>query len=1060
MAAAAKGPRVFTVPPGAPFLATLADVLLAGELVPFDRADPLAVAGVTVLLPTRRAVRAFADHLAARLGPEAALLPAIRPIGDIDEEDHLLDSAAAETAAERLILPATIAPLTRRLALTRLTLAWASHMRLHPLGLPAEPAPGKPPGKPPGEPLRIPASAADALRLAGDLARLIDDMETAGVDAAALAGLAPEDHAEYFRFTLNFLKIVTEAWPAYLDERHLVDPAIRRDTLIRARAERLAKAGASGPIVAAGSTGSIPATAELLRAIAHLPQGAVVLPGLDRHIDAAGWEAIGADAAPAHGHPQHGLRQLIATIGVAREDIVPLGSAPAPARVALLSEAIRPASTLEAWAAFTPGEDALAGADLIVARNEQEEATAIAVAIREAVEAPEATVALVTPDRALARRVAVELRRWNLAVDDSAGVRLERERHGVFARLLADAAAADGDPVALLALLKHPFARFGMPRALCRRAAGVLELALFRGHRVPGGVARLAEALARAEAEAAADWRTPVARKRLTPEDWRLADRLVACLVDCLSPLEGAARAGAPLSAAALAGLLTEALSAAAQDETGDTGPLWTEAGGTALARLLENLATDEEATTLLLPPADLPFFLGALLADVSVQRPVAGEPRVHIWGALEARLQSVDCLILGGLDEGVWPSEPHTDPWLSRAMRNALGLPAPERRIGLSAHDFFQHLAAPRVIVSRAGKRGGAPTVESRWLQRLHALAGSKQAEAFAARGARYLALARALDRAAETVPVKRPEPRPPLAARPAGLSITEIETLIRDPYAVYAKHVLRLQPLDPLGRVPDAGLRGTLLHEALGRFTGEWRGPYDAAAEARLLAIGAETLAAIADFPDVHAVWSIRFAAIARWLVAFEAARSAKVAARHAEISGTLDIPAGDGVFTLRGRADRVDVMADGSVAIYDYKTGTPQTDRSVFAGLTPQMTLEAAMVRHGGFEKISEGASVSELAWLAIGKVGRGEPYISAVTRKDKVTADGLAEQAIVMLAGLVGAFRRPGHPYASRLRPRMESTRYQSDYDHLARVREWALVESDEDIAALGNGNGAP
>jgi ATP-dependent helicase/nuclease subunit B len=478
--------------------------------------------------------------------------------------------------------------------------------------------------------------------------------------------------------------------------------------------------------------------------------------------------------------------------------------------------------------------------------------------------------------------------------------------------------------------------------------------------------------------------------------------------------------------------------------------------GGEALATLLDGLAGDPEAAALALAPGDLPFFLGALLADVPVSRPAAAGARVHIWGALEARLQAVDCLILGGLDEGVWPSGTRTDPWLSRAMRSAIGLPAPERRIGLSAHDFFQGLAAPRVIVSRAEKRGGAPTVESRWLQRLHALVGAEAAAAFAARGARYVALARAIDRVDRPAPVKRPEPRPPLAVRPTRLSITEIETLIRDPYAIYAKHILKLRPLDPLGRPPDASLRGTLIHDAIGRFTNEWRGPYGPAAEARLRAIGEEVLREIADFPDVHAVWSIRFAAIAGWMARFEAARDDRVAERHAEIDGKLPILVpGSGVFLLSGRADRVDRMADGSFAIYDFKTGTPQTERSVFAGLTPQMTLEAAVARAGGFDGLGgKDLSVSELAWLAIGKVGRDDPYVSAVPKNRKETADQLADRALAMLTALVAAFADAGHPYRSRLRPRMENARYQGDYDHLARVREWALVESDEDVAAMG------
>ncbi len=298
-------PRVFTIPSGAPFLATLAGALLSGELVPLDTDDPLALAGLTVLLPTRRAVRAFREAMIARLGGVAAILPIIRPIGDVDEEDHLLN-AAVEPTADRLALPPTISRLNRRLALTGLTLDWARTVRRDMLTLA------------PGEALAIPASAADAARLAGNLARLLDDMETAGVPWDALQRLVPEDHARYFQVTLDFLRIVAERWPAHLEKIGRADPAARRDTLIRAAAGRLARQGSPAPIVAAGSTGSIPATAELLKAIATLANGAVVLPGLDQGLDEAGWAAIdgsGKETA-AHGHPQYGMKQLIAAIGI------------------------------------------------------------------------------------------------------------------------------------------------------------------------------------------------------------------------------------------------------------------------------------------------------------------------------------------------------------------------------------------------------------------------------------------------------------------------------------------------------------------------------------------------------------------------------------------------------------------------------------------------------------------------------------------------------------------------------------------------------------------------
>lgn len=1043
---AAPGPRVFSIPAGLPFLDVLADELLAKRLVQFGD-DPLDLAGVTVLLPTRRSVRAFRDALVKRIG-EAAILPVIRPIGDVDEEDHLLDSAV-ESTADRLAPPPSISPLTRQLALTRLTLKWAREVRREILHLR------------PDEPLLVPGTAADAARLANDLSRLIDDLETAGVGFDRIAGLVPEDHSDYYRLTLDFLGIISARWPEYLKEINRVDPTVRRDTLIRAAVDSFRKRPRE-PVVAAGSTGSVPATAALLNAIAHHPNGAVVLPGLDRDLDADGWTAINVpdDAKPsAVGHPQFGMKQLIAAIGIDREDVVPLGapSEKIAARTKLLSEAMRPAETAEAWSGYAPPADALDNVDLILARNEQEEAVAIALALREAIEAPGATAALVTPDRTIARRVAVELGRWGIAVDDSAGAPLDREPAGVFARLLVEAVTSEADPVVLLSLLKHPFAAFGMERAMCRRAARRIELALFRGRRTTGGIAVLAAALATARAKADGGARdVPSARRRLREKDWELAEELAGRLAECLGPVEAAFRER-DITAATATKLLTDALIAASTDETGGDAALWDGRGGAALMRLLSGIVDDAEAAALTLPPADYPWLLQALMAGVAVPRPPGADPRIHIWGALEARLQSADLVVLGGLDEGAWPAVTRTDPWLSRTMRAGIGLPPPERRIGLSAHDFAEGMSAPRVIVTRAEKRGGTPTVESRWLQRLRAITGKEEAERIAARGARYLSLARAIDVPPDRVQIPRPAPAPPVAVRPKKLSITEIETLIRDPYAIYARRVLRLEPLEPLGREPDAGLRGTLIHEALGRFAEAWQGEFGAAAEAALLAIGREVLEQIRDYPDTYAVWSIRFAAIARWYVGWEAGRAARVRRRHAEVSGTLEVPVSDGVFKLSGRADRIDLMDDGRVEIYDFKTGTPQSDRSAYAGLTPQMTLEAAMVRAGGFdEKLREqgggpfaGANVSELAWLAVGKAGRDEVYQSAVMRNE--TPNGLGDRAHAMFAALIAAFDQPDHGYLSRARPLMSGTRYLGDYDHLARVREWSLIESEPEAA---------
>jgi len=1039
--------NVFTIPAGAPFLSVLAEALLDGRLgpVPDLARDPLALAGVTVLLPTRRAVRAFREALIRKLDADAAILPVIRPIGDADEEDHLLDPGI-EAGAERLALPAAIGRLQRQLALADLTLAWGRGVRRDL------------PGLAPDEPLLIPASAADAARLASDLARLMDDMETAGLAWEKIQALAPEDHAAYFQITLDFLKIAFEAWPAHLAESGLVDPVVRRDTLIRAEAERLGRSPPAGPVIAAGSTGTIPASADLLKTIAGLPQGALVLPGLDQDLDEAAWLAIGETGAASVGHPQYGLKQLLGRLKIGRADVTPLGAVP-PAlafRARLAAEALRPAETTDMWTTLRIGfaepralEASLAGVTYLLAHNEREEGLAIAIAIREALETPGATVAVVTPDRALARRVSAELGRWDLKVDDSAGAPLDLMPEGVFARLLAEALAEPAEPARLLALLKHPFAAFGMSPRDCRKAARVLELAVFRGRRGHGGIARLGEALAatRTETEDKDTPHVPEVRRRLAAYEWELAARLAVNIQTILGPLEAELRQTPEIATSLTARLFLDTLSAAAaNDKRGSTG-LFDGPGGEALATLLAGI---EEDSRLAVAPAELPAFLATLMAEVSVTRPAGGDPRIHIWGALEARLQSADLIILGGLDEKVWPADTRTDPWLSRAMRTEIGLPPPERRIGLAAHDFAEAFAAPRVILTRAAKRGGAPTVASRWLQRLFALAGEDAVVPMQTRGDHYVALARDIDRpAGRPVPTPRPAPTPPVEQRPRRLSVTEIERLVRDPYEIYAKHVLGLQPLDPLGMVPDYAMKGNLIHDALGAFGLEWTGPYDAVARARLLEIGRKTLAEIADFPDTHAVWQIRFEAMAKWVVDWEAKRSSEIAERRAEIAGKLELAAPAGPFTLRGRADRVDLRHDGRVEVLDFKTGTPPQAPRVLDGGAPQLGLEAAMVREGAFGPEFAGRSIAKLFWIALSRTENGDAIRSAVEQNR--SPDEVAELVLQKLVRTIAKFDDPATGYISKAR--QVETRYPNPFDHLARVREWSLVESPEEISWL-------
>ena len=1042
-----RHPHVYTIPPGAPFLDTLVGAVLDGRLIEGFRADePFALADLTIYLPTRRAARAIRERFLARLG-RPLLLPRIHTLGDIDEDEGAaLDLDAPE-------LPAAASAMERKLVLAQLVLSWSGALVRAAAGFP-------------DEELVVPSSPADAARLATRLGVLMDQVGAGREAWDGLFAAQPADLARYWDITLEFLKIATEFWPAHLAERGLIDPGTRRDLAIRAEAERLATHGSPAPVIAAGSTGSVPATAALLAAIARLDNGAVVLPGLDLTLDAEAWAEIGpSDREPAGaGHPQYGLKLLLQGLGVRREDVEPLVASPGELaiRERFVSEAMRPAGTTERWASdpVLSAEEKAASLARVVpieAANEREEALSIAVLLRLAVETPGTVVALVTPERGLARRVAVELKRWGIEVDDSAGRPLGRTPPGVLARLVAETALGGAPAETLLALAKHPLAAFGLASDAARHAARALERAVLRGPRLKPGTAALIHALEgareerfRKRAEGEYPSRTDASRD-LTSSDWAEAGKLAQRIGRALELLERLADSNRTARLADLVAAHAEAIEAVARDDSGLCKKLYADEAGEALAALFEELAANAHHFAGALAPRDYPGLFAALIESAAVRRRGGADPRVHIWGTLEARLQSVDTIVLGGLNEGTWPGQTRSDPLLSRPMRQALSLEPPERRIGLAAHDFSQAFGHAQVWLTRAARQDGEPKVASRWLQRLRAHAGKDLAKAMAARGESILRLARTLDTPERLDPPKRPQPSPPVALRPRKISATRIETLIRDPYAIYAREVLRLRPFESIARQPDAAERGTLIHDILETFIRERPvGPFDAGAVDRLIAIGREEFARHEDFPEVHALWWPRFERIARWLVGIEATRP-HVAHRHVENYGEIAItPA----FTLSARADRLDRLADGSLAIIDYKTGSPPAMNKVLA-LSPQLPLQGLIARRGGFRGV-EPAEPSALAYYKLS--GRGEggeehdrSFRPARSGKPEVTLAQALAQAETRLNALVAAFADPDAQYVSRKIP--ESGRvYVGDYDHLARVAEWVASDEEVDIDA--------
>ncbi len=962
--------RVFSVDPADPFLATLAARVVDGTLWPGEArpADPFALSAVTIYLPTRRAARALADAFIDAAGG-ATVLPRIAALGEA--EDELPEGAV-------------VGALEARVVLARLIRAWA--------GVLERTAPE------PDARLLHPAAGPDAIRLAGDLLGLMDQVETQEADWSRLPGLVDRTElAAHWEITTDFLRIATETWPAWLAEAGKLSPAAARRAEAAAAAERLRDA--AGPVIVAGSTGSLPATRRLIRAVAESPWGAVVLPGLDRSADAASWEAV-RTAPDAPGHWQHGLHILLDALGLDPADVrrlAPPATAVAPAqlslafddppaaRTALLGAALRPAPETHRWLADRAAIDLAAAfrdVAIVEAADEREEAAAIAIAMRESVERGE-TVSLVTPHRPLARRVRHALARFGLEADDSGGEPLGTTPAGVLARLVATVAAGGG-AADWLALLKHPLATFGS--ALSPDAVRRAEKA-FRGPRIePGAI----------------------------PAVLRGADATLAAVLEAMAPL-------ASLRGSHTVGAFAAAHQAAVTAVSAGAG---TAQGAEALAATFAELgARDELAVT----AGDWPGTFDALVSTVPV-RTAATDAPVRILGPLENRLQPVDHAILGGLNEGTWPQSPDAGPWMSRGMMGAFGIELPERRIGLSAHDFVMAAHAPRVTLTRARRAGGEPTVASRWWQRLHAFAGDAAAPARSA-GRRLVALAAALDAREPVPPPPRPAPTPPLAARPASLNVTEVGRLVRDPYAVYARRVLRLKPLDPIEADPDASDRGSLVHLVLARFIGEGhhRRP-DAAA--RLVAIAEAALAeTLPHAPDFRALWGARLRAIAPKIAAAEAARP--TAEHLVEVAAETDVLPGR---TLRGRFDRIDI-GEGGVEIIDYKTGNPPTAKQVETFLEPQLPLEAALLRVGALDGVPADLPIAALVYVAIAS-GRTAVDWRVVAGD---SASELSEQTLARLRALLARYDDPATGYLSRAR--MQFTSDEGDYDHLARTAEW-------------------
>ncbi|TJZ85117.1 double-strand break repair protein AddB [Paracoccus hibiscisoli] len=963
---------LYALPPGLDF----ADCFVQGLLERMSDQPSEALARVTILTnaaTTMGALRRAFD----RAGP--LLLPQIRSITGVDPGP--------------LVMPdPPVPPLARRLQLARLI---AQMLALRPdLGA--------------GHSIPV---------LAQSLSQLMVEMQTEGRDLSDLEAIDTGDHARHWQNALAFLRIAAQF--------HLGDPSQDRPARQRAASEAAARDWPQGiglppgPVIVAGSTGSHGATRLYMQAVAALPNGAVVLPGFDFDQPPPVWDGL----ERADDHPQARFAPLIAAAGYPRRWTQ--AQPPSAARNRLVSLALRPAPVTDQWIAEGPALPDLvaATADLTLIEADQpgQEAETIALIMRDAAERGD-LITLIAADSGLIRRVTAALDRWHIRPDDSAGRPLPLTAPGLFLRQVA---ALFGQPLTidrLLILLKHPLTATGstaIGRNQMLRETRELELQLRRnGPAFP-------------DADTLADWATKGDETRKIWAEWLAAmlvritalarDRGPRPLPDRLSDLMG----------------LAQALAAGPAGDV-DQSRLWQDKAGQ-MARAVLNHLAEHAGLGPDIGPGDFSALLVTELQAKAVREDVAGHHCLRIRGPREARLYAHGTVILSGLNEGGWPQPLSPDPWLSRQMRAAAGLPLPERQIGLAAHDFQQGIAAERVILTRAKRDAEAETIPSRWLNRMLNLMGGlpdrggpQALAAMRARGAEWLALAEAVARPpAPVAPARRPSPIPPAPLFP-DLPVTDVSLLIRDPYAVYAKRVLGLRPLPPLRPQPDASLRGQTLHAIVEALLNSRPTP-DTPPEvlkARFLALTDQVLADEVPWPAARAFWQARIARIADRIVTDELARLAEGTPMVVENRGKVALP-GMGV-TLTAKPDRIDLLTDNRVVVYDYKSGTPPTDAQL-RHFDKQLMLEAAMARRGGFDALGP-VDVAGLRYIQLG--GEGRTHLRE--HSDQIegeTWDGFIRLLRSYVDGEAGftAMRAP------------QSTSYAGDYDHLARYGEWALTD---------------
>lgn len=1009
------GPQVYSIAAHRGF----ADALVAG-LVPRYREPGFGLARLTLLVPSSRAARtlseAFIRH-AGETGEGGLLMPRMIAVGDLDLDEKLGAALDPLGAAD---IPPACDPVARWLMLDRLIAEEREAEGMEPL-----------PGR-------------ARLNLAREMARTMDRLLVEEKTFDDLLGEAVRDSlanlASHWERSIRLFARVNARWQVELAERGEVDAATRRNLLFDRAARRWRETPPPHPIVAAGVTSAAPALARLLKVVAELPEGAVILPDLDLAMDDAAWAELGLAGASeepggpvfasgdALSHPQYHLKLLLNRMGVNRAEVQPWhrrGMAAAePSRSRAISSLFLPPQASRAWINLDADRRRLSGVRLLASATIEEEAQAIALLVREALEQPEKRIAVITANRGLARRVAQHCERWNIAADDTAGRPLALTPAGRLFGLLAEVAANGPDPANLVAAFGHPMVRGhdGEARRDWLKGLRAFDRRL-RGPAPAPGMEPLRKAAAEAEVAA---W-------------WSEAEALLAPLLDWPREI-------------ALAQALTRLADAA---EGFALTQVWEREDGRALGSMIDDLRGQAEAAGTVIETADLAGILRDAMEAVAVRPGYGGHPRVAIYGLLEARMARADLVICGGLNEGSWPQPPGADALLAPAILRALGVPGAEFRIGLAAHDLAGAMGAPEVVLSRSLRDAEGPTLPSRFVLRVEALLGDDLDKEHRERT--IPALLPHLDRLRPAAPeYPRPAPNPSPALRNVPIKVTALDRLLGDPYQFYAQAILDLRQLQPLAADPfsDPALRGTLVHDLLDK----WHRAKTSDPGLALAPFAAAYFARERVHPLFRALWQPRLiAALERfegWIEADASEKGRIVLAT--EISGEMEV---DGV-KVQGRADRIDRLADGTLGIVDYKTGRVPTKEEVKAGFALQLGLLGLIAEHGRFAdkdtaKVVQGAAGDFEYWSFKkddGSFGKRETPMKVGQAKKGLTSEEFLPHHRDKLRLAISEYIKGRTPFRARENPDYKGY---TDYDQLMRLEEW-LVRLTETATADKDG----